>query len=279
MLKRIITSVVAVAVLLPILWFSDTFIFPLAVAIVSILCLFEMFRCMGVHKKIALTLPMYLTAIAFPILQRVFENDMYVAIIAFMIAVAYVIYVFALVVWSHGRLTYNNGCSICLTAFYILLSMNMIIYIRDFGDGGKYIYLLIFIGAWITDTFAYFTGVFFGRHKLIEDVSPKKTIEGSIGGTIFCSLGFVVLGLVVDFFFGCNANLVFLAISGIIIAIISQIGDLIMSVIKRHYGIKDYGKLFPGHGGMLDRFDSVLAVTLGVALLCMFSYITGIQLL
>ena len=279
MLKRIITSIVAVGVLLPILWLSDTLVFSVAVAIVSLMCLFEMFRCVGVHKNIAITLPLYAFAIAFPILQRFFINDVYVAIISFISAAAYLIYLFALVVWSHGKFTYNNACSVCITAFYILLAMNMIIYIRDFGDSGKYIYLLIFIGAWITDIFAYFTGVFFGKHKLIEDVSPKKTIEGSIGGTLFCSLGFVMLGLITDIFFGCNANLVFLAISGIIVAVIAQIGDLIMSVIKRHYGIKDYGKIFPGHGGMLDRFDSILAVSLGVSLMCMFSYITGIPLM
>lgn len=279
MLKRIITSIVAICVLLPILWLSDTLLLPIAVAIVTVICLFEMFRCMGLHKNIALTLPLYVFALAFPILQRVLENGMYVAIIAFICATAYVVYLFALVIWSHGKLTYNNACSVCLTSFYILLAMNMIVYVRDFGENGKYIYLLIFIGAWVTDIFAYFTGVFFGRHKLIEDVSPKKTIEGSIGGTLFCSLGFVALGLIADLCFGCNANLIFLAISGVIMAVIAQVGDLIMSVIKRHYGIKDYGKIFPGHGGMLDRFDSILAVTLGVALMCMFSYVTGIQLI
>ncbi len=279
MLKRIITSLVAICVLVPILFLSDTMVLPIAVAIVSVICLFEMFRCMGVHKNIALTLPLYVYALAFPILQRLFENDVYVAIIAFIAACAYIVYMFALVVWSHGKLAYNNACSICLTSFYILLAMNMIVFIRDFGENGKYIYLLIFIGAWVTDSFAYFTGVFFGKHKLIEDVSPKKTIEGSIGGIVFCSLGFVTLGLITDAFFGSDANLIFLAISGVIMAVIAQVGDLIMSVIKRHYGIKDYGKIFPGHGGMLDRFDSILAVTVGVALMCMFSYATGIQLM
>jgi phosphatidate cytidylyltransferase len=140
-----------------------------------------------------------------------------------------------------------------------------------------FIYLLIFIGAWTTDIFAYFTGFFFGKHKLIEDVSPKKTIEGSVGGTIFCALAFVLTGIIVDAFFEGNANLVFLAISGICISVIAQVGDLIMSVIKRHYGIKDYGKIFPGHGGMLDRFDSILAVSLGVAAMCMVSSVIGIS--
>ncbi len=279
MLKRIITSIVAICVLVPILWFSNTAIFPVAVAVITVVCLFEMFRCMGVHKNIALTLPLYIFAAVFPILQRLFENDMHVAIIAFIAGGAYLVYLFALVVWSHGKLAYNNACSICLTAFYIMLAMNMILYVRDFGETGRYLYFLIFIGAWFTDTFAYFTGVFFGKHKLIEDVSPKKTIEGSIGGILFCALGYVGFGLITDFFFGCDANLIFLAISGVIIAIIAQVGDLIMSVIKRHYNIKDYGKIFPGHGGVLDRFDSILAVSLGVALMCMFSYVTGIKLI
>ena len=95
---------------------------------------------------------------------------------------------------------------------------------------------------------------------MIESISPKKTIEGSIGGTLFCSAGFVVMGIVANYF-GRNANFVFLAISGIFMAIIAQIGDLVMSALKRHYGIKDFGKIFPGHGGMLDRFDSIIAVS------------------
>ena len=279
MLKRIITSIFALAVLIPVLIFSGTWVFPIALAIVSVICLFEMLKCMGAHKNIALTLPLYVFAIAFPVLQKLFENDMYVAIIAFMAAVAYIIYAFALVIWSHGKLTYSNVASICLTCFYILIAINMILYIRDFGESGQFIYLLIFVGAWVTDVFAYFTGVFFGKHKLIEDVSPKKTIEGSIGGTVFCALAFVLVGIIVRQFFARDVNLIFLAVSGIIMAVIAQVGDLILSVIKRHYGIKDFGKIFPGHGGMLDRFDSIMAVTLGVSLMCMFSYITGIPLM
>ncbi len=278
MLKRIITSVVAVAVLLPVLWFSDSWIFPCAVALVTVVSLFEMFRCMGFHKNIALTLPLYLFAAAFPMLQRLLDGKRTV-LCAVICGGAYLVYAFALTVWSHGKITYDRISALCLTSLYILLALNMIVYIRDFGESGRFIYLLIFVGAWITDIFAYFTGVFFGKHKLIEDVSPKKTIEGSVGGTLFCSLAYVLTGVIVDIFFDCNANLIFLAISGILMAAVAQIGDLIMSVIKRQYKIKDYGRLFPGHGGMLDRFDSILAVTLGVAIMCMFSQLTGIALM
>ena len=157
MLKRIITALCAVAVLLPILYFSDTFIFTAAIAAATLLCLFEMFRCMGLHKKIALTLPVYVAASVFPILQRLAVEPMAVAMIAFMTAVLYGVYLFALVVWSHGTLSYQDACTSCLISLYILLAMNMIVFIRDFGENGGYIYFLIFIGAWITDIFAYFT--------------------------------------------------------------------------------------------------------------------------
>lgn len=277
MLKRSITAICATIVLLPILWFSDTLVFPIALALAAILCLFEMFRCMGLHKNIALTLPLYVAALAFPVLQRVIDYGS-LMMIAFIAVALYTVYLFALVIWSQGKIPYKDASASCFTSIYIITALNMVVYIRDFGDKGKYLYFLIFIGAWITDIFAYFSGFFFGKHKLIESVSPKKTIEGSIGGILFCSLGYVVMGIIANCF-GCNANFVLLAIGGVIVSIISQIGDLIMSVIKRHYGVKDYGKLFPGHGGMLDRLDSILAVSLALAALCMFSQLVNIPLM
>ena len=279
MLKRIITSLVAVCVLVPVLFLSGTWVLPVAISVVSLIAVYEMLRCMGVHKKYVITAPLYLAAAAFPILLRTFENDFNVAKIAFIAAALYLIMLFAAVVWSHGKFHFADAMAMFTVTAYIIAAMNSIIYVRDFGEGGKYIYLLIFLGAWMTDIFAYFTGVFIGKHKLIEDVSPKKTVEGSIGGIFFCAVSFVVFGIVLDVFFEANANVLFLAVSGVVVSVISQIGDLIMSVIKRHYGIKDYGKLFPGHGGMLDRFDSVLAVGLGMTAICMISGMLGINLI
>ena len=139
-------------------------------------------------------------------------------------------------------------------------------FLRDMSTENN-IYLLVFIGAWITDIFAYFTGVLFGKHKLCETISPKKTIEGSVGGILFCALAFVLFTV-----FALDTEVTLwkcavLAGAGVIISIVSQIGDLSMSLIKRHYGIKDFGKIFPGHGGMLDRFDSIIAVALTLFIL------------
>lgn len=281
MLKRIITSIVALCVLVPVLIFSHTVAFPIALAIVTTISLYEIFKCMGVVKKLFITVPFYVFGIAAPLLLRYnpFKDPMAFALISFMVGALYLIYLFSLIVWSHGKLKFSDTITVFTMAVYIVAAMNSILYVRDYGEGGKYLYLLIFIGAWVTDIFAYFTGFLFGKHKLIEDVSPKKTIEGSIGGIFFCSLFFVVFGLVIKYFFSGDPNLIFLAISGVIISVISQIGDLIMSVIKRHYNIKDYGRIFPGHGGMLDRFDSILAVSLGLGVVCMFVTITGIRLM
>ena len=279
MLKRIITSIVAaVCLLLPALIFSHTLVFPLAVGIFTVIGLFEMLKCIGLHKKLSLSVPLYLAALSLPFGVRYWEERMSLAVACFAFAVAYLIYLFVHIIWSHGKLGFSDGAMIFTTSLYIIVAMNCIIYIRDFGDGGKYGYLLIFVGAWITDIFAYFVGRLLGKHKLIEDVSPKKTIEGSIGGIVFCTLSFVVFGIVINSFFGGSAGLVPLMVCGFIASIVSQIGDLIMSVIKRHYGIKDYGKLFPGHGGMLDRFDSVLAVSLALGAVCMMSAILGINI-
>ena len=99
-----------------------------------------------------------------------------------------------------------------------------------------------------------------GKHKLIPDVSPKKTVEGAIGGVVFCTLAFVLYGFVLTVVIdGIQANYLAFVCVGIVLSVVSQCGDLVFSLIKRKYGIKDYGKLMPGHGGILDRFDSVIA--------------------
>ena len=281
MLVRIITSIVAVCVLLPILIFSNTFIFPLAIAVITVVSLYEIFKCMGVYKKLYITAPMYIYGAAAPFLMRYNPTGkpMAFALISFMVGALYLVYLFSLIVWSHGKLKFGETVSVFAMSVYIIGALNSILYVRDYSEGGKYIYLLIFISAWTTDIFAYFTGYLFGKHKLIEDVSPKKTVEGSIGGIIFCALAFVGYGFVVKTFFEADPNLIFLGISGVILSVISQIGDLIMSVIKRQYNVKDYGWIFPGHGGMLDRFDSILAVSLGMGVVCMFVTLTGIKLM
>jgi phosphatidate cytidylyltransferase len=159
----------------------------------------------------------------------------------------------------------NRIITSAIVSMYIIGATSSIVMVRE-AIGGEYYWYFIFIGAWVTDVFAYFSGMLFGKHKLIPAVSPKKTVEGAIGGAVFCVAFFIAGGALLNRFTQYDINLVVLAIAGLISAFVSMIGDLSMSVIKRTYGVKDYGTIFPGHGGVLDRFDSILAVAVVMAL-------------
>ncbi len=285
MLKRIITSLVAVAVFIPILVFSDTWIFPIAMSICAAVAIFEMLDCLGFKKNFFLTVPLCLLAFFMPIYMRYMCLDSLrgmpmtgglkdVLIFALGLMFLASLYIFAVAVFANKSIKIPDIGLLIASSIYIIGAFCSILYIHDHIYLGKYIYLLTFICSWTTDIFAYFTGRFFGKHKLIPAVSPKKTVEGALGGVVFCVIALVAFGFVIDNYFDdfgiISANYLVLALSGIFISVVSQIGDLIMSLIKRHYGIKDYGWIFPGHGGILDRFDSVLAVSLILAFVCTY---------
>lgn len=273
MKKRIITSIVAVAVLLPVLIFADYPVLPIAVAICSVIAVYEMLKCLGLSKSVVLGIPFYLLAALMPVAIRCMPANL-LASTALGAIVLLPIYLFSVAVFSHGKYSVQALGTALFSLAYILIGLNAIIYVHDYEPGGEYIYLIAFLGAWITDIFAYFCGMLFGRggkHKLIPDVSPKKTVEGSIGGIVFCILSMILFGIIVERIEpALNANLIVFAVAGLAVSIVAQIGDLSMSVVKRAYGIKDYGKLFPGHGGVLDRFDSVIAVASVLLVLCSF---------
>lgn len=132
--------------------------------------------------------------------------------------------------------------------------------------GGRLFTVILFAGIWLCDSAAYFSGKFFGKHKLLERVSPKKTWEGAIGGYIFCIAGVYALS---QWLLKPALPITFILLTGAIIGTIGQIGDLFESLIKRDAQIKDSSGILPGHGGILDRFDSALFVAPAVWLLFM----------
>jgi len=282
MKTRIITAVIAAAIFIPILIFSNTWIFPIAMAFASVMGCIEMISCTGQKKNLWLMIPVCLVGASAPLAVRFFylyvgnnaESFNEFLRLGVGIALILMIYVIAVAVFDSKRLPITDAGMICAGCLYTIAAFCSIVYLRDFVPFGKYIYLLVFFCAWMTDSFAYFTGRLFGKHKLIPAVSPKKTVEGAIGGILFGVITIVVFGFVIETFFDpqgiISANYLILAISGVFISVVAQIGDLMMSVIKRHYGIKDYGNLLPGHGGVLDRFDSVLSVSIVIAIICSY---------
>ena len=168
--------------------------------------------------------------------------------------------VFTVSMLSSGNIRFSQSAELVSFTAYIITGFLSILLLRE-ADMGKYLYLLVFIGAWSTDTGAYFAGVLFGKHKLIPEVSPKKTVEGAFGGVLGCVLGFVIYGFIISKRHPeISVNYLLLVPLALAVAVISQLGDLIASFVKREQGIKDFGFIFPGHGGVLDRFDSIIAV-------------------
>ena len=268
MKTRIITGIVAIALFVPICVFSNYVVFPIAIAALSVVGIYEMAKCLGMDKKWALTVPMYLVALALPFIgyYEFFKNtrirgSLFLGV-SMLLLFFVLIYTLAYVMFRKNQDKISDILAFYALFLYIVGCFNSIICLR-YMTGGKYVYLLVFIGAWVCDTFAYFTGRFLGKHKLIPEISPKKTIEGSIGGIVFTIGAFILYRFILfKIFPELNINLPYwlVIVLGIAASIVSQIGDLVASAVKRQYDIKDYGKLFPGHGGVLDRFDSVMLV-------------------
>ncbi|MBQ8382389.1 MAG: phosphatidate cytidylyltransferase [Clostridia bacterium] len=261
MKTRIITAIVAILIFVPVLIFSDTVVFPIAFGLLAVVAAWEMLSCVGVRKNIAVTLLSLLaTAAAMAgagYLSRTGGTDRFEQLLLTFTYV-YLFLMLTFSVFSKGKLPVSDALTAAGMIFFIVFGFSAVVLLREEPHGG-YLYLLIFLSAWITDTGAYFTGVFFGKHKLIPDVSPKKTVEGAIGGIFFCVLTFVIFGVIVGQISDLTPHYLRLALVGAVVSVVSMIGDLIASLIKRKYGVKDYGKIFPGHGGVMDRFDSVLA--------------------
>ncbi len=164
-----------------------------------------------------------------------------------------------------------NGIFTGGMVFYISFPLFCLDLAMLFLPHGWFYMVIGLFAPWATDTFAYFTGVAFGKHKIVPHISPKKTWEGCIGGAIFCALAVLIYSCLViykldNIEMGIVPYGIIMFLLGILISIMSQLGDWFCSVIKRRTGIKDFGNIFPGHGGMLDRFDSAF-FTLPTALL------------
>ncbi len=288
MLKRTLTALGYLCVFLPAVVHSDTYAYSIVIAICSFIGCYEILKCVGQAKNAILSIPVYACALIFPILTHLYSDlikdpksyewliTRNIDLFKLSLGIAFImlLFVFGYAVFNTEKIAITDAALVYAAAFYVIAAFTCTVYVRDFLPHGNFLLVIIFLCAWLTDTFAYLSGRFFGKHKLIPQVSPKKTVEGAIGGMIFCIITIVVYAFVIEKFFNANgtisANYIVLIVSGLFISIVSQTGDLVMSVIKRHYGLKDFGIMFPGHGGILDRFDSVLAVAIAMAFICTY---------
>lgn len=175
------------------------------------------------------------------------------------LAFAAIVWLFSRLVFQHGRFHLDDMAMTVTGILYIPFLMSFVAQVRGMQHG-QWLIWVVAIGAVVTDTACYFAGVTLGRRKLLPAVSPKKTVEGAIGGVVGCTLVMTGFGLLLPQAVRTDIHWVHFLVMGFLCGLISQLGDWSASAIKRSAGIKDFGKLIPGHGGMLDRLDSILFV-------------------
>lgn len=259
MAKRIIVACIFVPVMLWLMLVPPPLAWTALVCFISAMAAFELMRAAGEGK---ITLPMQVVTIVsaalLPLGSWAELGMAYVNLLSFVVT--------AVCFWCAIRAYDEDGVPIgffhvLVTLFagiIIPLGLAALVELRGM-DHGKYLVLLTVLLTFITDAGAYFSGVFLGRHRGITKVSPNKSVEGYIGGFITGMVFSVLYGLVAGKIAGGESvDLLSLALCGLFGALATEVGDLAFSFIKRQYGVKDYGHLLPGHGGMLDRFDSMI---------------------
>ena len=222
-------------------------------ACIALIGLFELYRVVKIERTI-LSFAGYLASL-------IFYCNLYFNFIPDMLlfTIAYLVVLMFLYVFSYPKYRPEQVFAAFLGVFYVSVMLSFIYQTRQLAQNGEYLVWLIFLCSWGCDTSAYCVGKLCGKHKMTPILSPKKTWEGAIGGVVGAAvITFLYAFALKDAMQTDGTAMLMLVLIAAVGAVISMVGDLTASAIKRHYEIKDYGKLIPGHGGILDRFDSVI---------------------
>ena len=252
-LKRILTTLLGLPAVVLVFLFGNEYIIGGVVLIASIICMYEYF---GVIKKVSKPIEWigYLSNI-FIVFATFFKTDSLMKIIVFSIPFI-VMLLFLQVILSNMKTTFKDVAYTLLGIIYIPFFLMFLELIRCM-DNGKILIGYNFVISWSTDIFAYLIGRKWGKHKLSK-ISPKKSVEGSIAGVIGAICITTIYTWIANRLWGIEYSYLFIGIISFVLSTVSQVGDFVASSIKRFVDIKDYGNLLPGHGGMLDRIDSLL---------------------
>ena len=280
MKKRILSAIVGIAFAVVVFTLNLTktpIILNIAVAVIACMSLHEILVATDFMQHRGIVFACYGLTV-FAVCIPIFPKEMWSMLMAAACAV-YFFAMFVILLASHQQLQVERmALAMVVTGMIAMPYYSMIyMYWTNKYDSGQYKYvgqsliILAFLISWMTDIGAYFSGRFFGKHKLAPVISPKKTVEGAIGGFVFCmamvsGISYLLTGPLNILPFDVNwPYLLIITAAG---SVISMVGDLSFSVIKRAFNIKDFGKIMPGHGGVLDRFDSTLFVS---PVLCLFN--------
>lgn len=258
------------------------YVLPAVLFIISLIGMMELYRAVGVHKTVGAAIGyiactlwyMLLIITEFGLLDKAVDRTQgkaakLLAIVGgepaadfFIIVMMLLVILLAVYVIEFPRYNTEQLAVLFLGFFYVAVLLSFVFRIRVL-TGGQYSVWLLFVGSWGADTAAYLVGRKWGRHKIVPVLSPKKSLEGFIGGILGAGLIGVIYALIFKSHLieaGIGSPILTFGVIGTVSAVVSIIGDLAASAIKRDKQIKDYGKLIPGHGGILDRFDSVIII-------------------
>ena len=252
-IKRVTSGLLGFPVVLLVLLIGDKIVVDIALSIIAILAMSEYFNAISKVSKPVKWLG-YLSCLSIAMIHLVPKE--YLNMIVTLGVPTILIILFAQVVATEMRTTFKDIAYTFIGIFYVVFFIMFVAFIDGMPNGKILIWYAIF-AAWGTDIFAYFIGKHFGKHKFSK-VSPKKSIEGCIGGTIGALILMLIYTYVANTYWGMNYSYLFITGIGIILSLVGQIGDFAASSIKRFVDIKDFSNLIPGHGGMLDRIDSLI---------------------
>lgn len=251
---RLLTAVIGISLLIGILLLAQHYnpIIGIVTGLATAFMTGEYLNANNLLKKAFISVPSIIVASLLPILI----NTSFV----YLVSICYFIVMFTVMIANHSKITYNELAYSVTGTLLISLGMSALPKICVNSSLTVFYFIAVFAIPWMTDAGGFFIGASFGKHKLCPNISPKKTVEGAVGGILFGVITSVLIGVLFKFVITTDLTINFLSLVllGIIDAVISIIGDLSFSLIKRCYNIKDYGSIFPGHGGMLDRFDSII---------------------
>ncbi len=239
MFQRITTAILIIALVIPPLIFGGILLRILIFAI----CAISSYEIVSLRNKEG-DWPLIIFTFISTIVMYNVDIVYYVPFLTFYMVVLF------LIIIIDDKYNVNDICFILVVSLILTIACKGVVYIYDLGTENMF-YLIV--ACYVTDTMAYFTGYKFGKHKMIPRISPKKTWEGAVGGYVFGFSVSLIFGLIFT-----SLKWEIILVSSFILPIISQIGDLSFSAIKRNYNVKDFGSIFPGHGGVLDRIDSLL---------------------
>jgi phosphatidate cytidylyltransferase len=258
LLIRIVVALLLLPIVPLVLYVAPAWVLPVALSLAGALSAGELLVNTKKIPKKRLTAYAVVFAAAIPL--WVYAGDTIPEPLGGALPVAgfavFLLLLFAEAVADFGRVNFTQIALMLTSALALPYCLSSLVRIAAL-PGGKHYILLPFIAALLGDTFAYFVGVSFGKRKLTP-VSPKKTVEGSVGGVLGVLAGMAAYGLIQQFAVGNPVSFPLLLLYGLIGSAAGQLGDLSMSVIKREFGVKDFGSLLPGHGGVLDRLDSLI---------------------